>query len=142
MLAHAGISVGVAGWLWGVAGLIALWGTWVVIYNLGDAVNSVAHLYGERPTVHADHSRNNGILALLTFGDGWHADHHQLPGSARLGFGPGKVDLGWAVIRVFEWLRLADHVRVPGEQEVQAKLNPPEGRPLSQELPVAASAPE
>ena len=102
---HAGASFGVAWLLWGWAGVLALWGVSVVVYNLGDAVDSVGHLFGERsPKATAGHARNQALLALLTLGDGWHADHHERPASARLGFAPGRVDIGWWILRL--WKRM------------------------------------
>ncbi|EQD61005.1 Delta 9 acyl-lipid fatty acid desaturase, partial [mine drainage metagenome] len=40
-----------------------------------------------------DDSRNNFLLALLTFGEGWHNNHHRFPGTARQGFRWWEIDL-------------------------------------------------
>ncbi|MBM4291551.1 MAG: fatty acid desaturase, partial [Deltaproteobacteria bacterium] len=73
------------GWLWG------WWLASVLVYNAGDAVDSAGHVWGENPYAGLSSSRavNGRWLALLTFGDGWHANHHLFPGQARHGVLPG-----------------------------------------------------
>lgn len=75
-----------------------VWGFFVstvVLFHATVTVNSVAHRYGTRRYQTADHSRNNLWLALLTFGEGWHNNHHFYPGSARQGFRAREIDLTW-----------------------------------------------
>ncbi len=62
----------------GINGIIALWIILIVIYNLGDAVNSIAHTYGKglQQSVQA---KNNSLLSRFTFGEGFHANHHLNP---------------------------------------------------------------
>jgi fatty-acid desaturase len=70
-------------------------------------VNSVCHMpKGEQRKGTA---RNVGWLALLHFGQGenWHQNHHDRPGSARIGRGLTQIDIGWITIRLLERLRLA-----------------------------------
>ncbi len=67
----------------------------VVLYHLTFAVNSVAHRFGSRPYPTGDESRNNFVLALLTFGEGWHNNHHYYPASARQGFRWWQIDLSY-----------------------------------------------
>jgi stearoyl-CoA desaturase (delta-9 desaturase) len=52
-------------------------------------------------------------VAALTFGEGWHNNHHAFPHSARQGFGPGQIDLTWQHIRLLRTLGLATNVRLP-----------------------------
>jgi fatty-acid desaturase len=77
-------------------------------------VNSLSHLrpdssFGE------DSSRNVPWLALWhgLQGENWHHNHHSRPGSARLGWTPAQVDLGWWVIVGLEGMGLATAVRRP-----------------------------
>jgi stearoyl-CoA desaturase (delta-9 desaturase) len=58
-----------------------------------------------------DTSRNNLWLALLTFGEGWHNNHHRYPGSARQGFYWWEIDLTYYGLRVLAALRLIRDLR-------------------------------
>ena len=79
-------------------------------------VNSVAHRFGKRRFATADESRNNGWLALLTMGEGWHNNHHRQPSSARLGFYWWQLDLGWLGLRLLAALRLVRDLKTPSTQ--------------------------
>ena len=75
-------------------------------------VNSASHMWGKRRFVTRDDSRNNWWVALLTFGEGWHNNHHAYPMSARHGLAWYEVDPNWWGIRVMQFLRLAKGVKV------------------------------
>jgi len=80
-------------------------------------VNSATHMWGKRRFATRDDSRNNWLVALVTFGEGWHNNHHAHPTSARHGLAWYEIDLNWWGIRVMQFLRLAKGVRlvnVPG----------------------------
>lgn len=87
-----------------------------VMYQLGWGVNSFGHRFGRRLDGQQHHARNNAALGLLAFGDGWHANHHEHPGSARHGFGT-QVDVTWWTLVLFERLGWVRSLRV----------HPPEG---------------
>jgi stearoyl-CoA desaturase (delta-9 desaturase) len=88
------------------------------------AVNSICHLYGRRAYRSRDESRNNWLVAALTFGEGWHNNHHAFPGSARHGLDPRQLDLAWLTIRALERLRLVWNVKIPGpEQRARRRLS-------------------
>ena len=76
-------------------------------------VNSLSHRVGRRPFATADGSRNNAWLALLTFGEGWHNNHHRHAASARLGLRWWQLDLGWLGLRLLAALGLVWDLRVP-----------------------------
>lgn len=115
---HIAIPFGAAFHLWGAAGLVAAWATLVFAYNCGDAINSVAHIVGWRPHGRSNLAANGWVMALLAFGDGWHANHHRYPGSARAGIGPWQLDLGWMAIRVLAAAGLArDLVVLPRDPD-------------------------
>jgi stearoyl-CoA desaturase (Delta-9 desaturase) len=84
------------GFLWG--GLLRQF----VVLQLPFLINSVCHLWGTRPYDTADQSRNNALLGLLAFGEGWHNNHHAFPYSARHGLRWWQVDLAWYVIWLME----------------------------------------
>ena len=95
MLAALLFAVGGAQWLvWGFA--IST----VALYHSTFTVNSLAHSFGSRRYATRDHSRNNPWLALITFGEGWHNNHHHFPGSARQGFFWWEIDLTYYFLRL------------------------------------------
>jgi stearoyl-CoA desaturase (Delta-9 desaturase) len=109
-----------------VAGLTALlWGGLVRVFLLHHAtwsVNSICHMYGTRPFDIEDESRNNWLVALVTFGEGWHHNHHAFPTSARHGLNALQFDPTYLVIRAMELLGLARNVRRPSPSDVARKL--------------------
>lgn len=76
------------------------------------AVNSITHMWGSRRFATRDDSRNNWWVALLTFGEGWHNNHHAHPTSARHGLAWYEFDISWITISVLKYLRIAKRVRV------------------------------
>ena len=56
-------------------------------------INSLTHLWGSKRYESKDESRNNLWLALLTFGEGWHNNHHHYPGATRQGFYWWEIDM-------------------------------------------------
>jgi len=92
----------------------------VVLYHCTFAINSFAHRFGSRPFATADASRNNGWLALLAFGEGWHNNHHACPGAARQGFRWWELDLTFYVLRVLGALGLVWDLR-PVPAQVRAR---------------------
>ena len=71
----------------------------VVLFHVTVTINSLAHLWGSRRFATNDDSRNNWLLAVLTFGEGWHNNHHHFPGAARQGFRWWEVDVTFYVLR-------------------------------------------
>jgi stearoyl-CoA desaturase (delta-9 desaturase) len=66
----------------------------------GWMVNSLAHRFGYRTFALADESRNNHLVGLLVFGEGYQNNHHAHPGSASFARRPGEVDLGYTLCRI------------------------------------------
>ena len=92
--------------LWGVfmrvtLGLHATW-----------AVNSATHLWGSKRFATRDDSRNNWWVALVSFGEGWHNNHHAHPTSARHGLAWYEFDLTWLTIRLLQAIGVAKAVKV------------------------------
>ena len=80
-----------------------LWGfaiSSVLLWHSTYSINSLAHRWGTRRYATRDTSRNNFLLALLTFGEGRHNNHHHYCASARQGFFWWEVDLTYYVLRV------------------------------------------
>ncbi|MCZ8132445.1 MAG: acyl-CoA desaturase [Steroidobacteraceae bacterium] len=79
-----------------------VWGFFVstvACYHATYTINSLSHVFGRRRYATPDDSRNNWLLALLTFGEGWHNNHHHYPNSARQGFYWWEVDLTYYGLR-------------------------------------------
>ena len=88
---------------------LLVWGFFVstvVLFHATVTINSLAHRFGSRRFATTDDSRNNLWLALLTFGEGWHNNHHFYASSARQGFRWWEVDLTWYGLRLLAALGL------------------------------------
>jgi stearoyl-CoA desaturase (delta-9 desaturase) len=88
---------------------LLVWGFFistVVLFHATVTINSLAHQYGSRRFDTGDDSRNNWWLALITFGEGWHNNHHFFPGSARQGFRWWEYDFTWYGLKLMAWLGL------------------------------------
>ena len=88
---------------------VLIWGYFistVLLAHVTFSINSVAHKFGSRRFKTRDSSRNNFLLALLTFGEGWHNNHHKHPGSARQGMRWYEIDLTWYGLVLFQKLGL------------------------------------
>jgi stearoyl-CoA desaturase (delta-9 desaturase) len=80
-------------------------------------------LYGHRPYRSSadDRSRNNAWVAIPTFGEGWHNNHHAFPSSARHGLEWWQIDLNYAVITLLAALGLVRDVKVPSAESVRGR---------------------
>ena len=108
-----------------------LWGVFFrVVFGLHATwlVNSATHLWGKRRFETPDDSKNSMWVALLTFGEGWHNNHHALPRSARHGLTWTEIDLTWMQIRLLEILGIATDVQVPTREQVESKVASAERR--------------
>jgi stearoyl-CoA desaturase (delta-9 desaturase) len=103
------------GFLWG--GLVRV----LVVHHVTWSVNSVCHLWGTRPFRSHDESRNNPIVGVLAFGEGWHNNHHAFPTSARHGLRWWEFDSSYVVIWALSKLGLVWNVRVPSAERMMAK---------------------
>ncbi len=124
-----GLGVAIGGTIG--AGLTALlWGGGVrlfVLHHVTYSINSICHVFGRRQFGTADESRNVAWLALPSFGESWHNNHHAFPTSAAHGLGRRQLDLSAAVIAVLERLGLAwDVVRVSPERQQRKAATPQE----------------
>jgi stearoyl-CoA desaturase (delta-9 desaturase) len=75
-------------------------------------VNSICHKFGYRTYATDDYSTNCWWVAFLTFGEGWHNNHHACQSSAQYGRQWWEIDLVWLMIRLLQRLGLATKVRV------------------------------
>ena len=83
-------------------------------------VNSATHIWGQRRFVTNDLSTNNWWVALLSFGEGWHNNHHAHPRAARHGLFWYEVDVSWWGIRALQFLGLAWDVKLISKLQIAA----------------------
>jgi len=101
-----------------------LWGGPVRMFlcnNFTYSVNSLCHVFGQRPFYTRDFSTNNFWLAVPTFGQAWHNNHHAFPHSAIMGLEWWQIDPGTWVVRLLQMLGLASDVHEPTPEMIQAK---------------------
>lgn len=120
-------------WLWVAVSMIGIPTAWALIFggpeniigtiliggffrtffflNLVMGVNSVGHVFGSKRFNTADSGRNNWWLALLTFGDGWHNNHHRHPRSAYAGIMWWEIDVNGYIISLWEKMGLVWNVK-------------------------------
>ncbi len=87
------------------------------------AINSWCHLSGTRGHDTADGSTNVAWLALLSWGESWHNNHHARPVLARFGRSWRQPDVGWWVVRIFVALGWARLRKVAGEPAPHAQTS-------------------
>jgi stearoyl-CoA desaturase (delta-9 desaturase) len=109
MVVLAAILAAIGGWplfLWGIClrVVFGLHATWLV--------NSATHMWGSRRFTTRDDSRNNWWVALITFGEGWHNNHHAHPSSARHGLAWYEFDPSWIQLKVLKFFGIAKSVQV------------------------------
>jgi stearoyl-CoA desaturase (delta-9 desaturase) len=101
--------------LYGLGGIpFVVWGIFVRLFlgfHSTCFVNSACHKFGYRSHLLVDRSTNCWWVALLTFGEGWHNNHHAFQSSARFGLRWWELDIAWHTIWLLEKLRLATNVR-------------------------------
>jgi sn-1 stearoyl-lipid 9-desaturase len=84
-------------------------------------VNSATHLWGTRRFETNEDSRNNGFIALLTFGEGWHNNHHANPVSARHGLTWYEFDINWIQLKLLETMGLVTQLKEHNIEKAMTK---------------------
>ncbi len=87
-------------------------------------VNSATHLWGSRRFLTRDDSTNSWWVALLTFGEGWHNNHHAHPRAAKHGLTWYEIDINWYGIRALQLLGLAKGIRLISKEQIAMAANP------------------
>jgi stearoyl-CoA desaturase (delta-9 desaturase) len=95
---------GLVNWAIFLRVVLGLHSTWLV--------NSATHMWGRRRFATKDDSRNTWWVAMLTFGEGWHNNHHAHPTSARHGLAWYEFDVTWIELKVLKAIGLVWDVRV------------------------------
>ncbi len=122
------VALGVACFLAG--GWSALWIGFflstVLTYHSTFCINSLTHLLGRRRYVTTDTSRNSFWMALLTFGEGWHNNHHYYQASANMGFFWWEIDVSYYGLLLLEKLGLVWDLRRPSPAVLAANRISPD----------------
>ncbi len=100
---------------WGIF-LRTVWG-----WHCTFLVNSATHLWGTRRFETGEDSRNNGLVALLTFGEGWHNNHHANPVSARHGLTWYEIDINWITLKLLEAMGLVTQMKEHNIEKTRVK---------------------
>ncbi len=110
------IQIGLAVLLYVLGGWsFVIWGVFVrlvAVFHCTWLVNSATHLFGYRTYPSGDNSTNCWWVALLTYGEGWHNNHHAFQHSARHGLRWWEIDMTWMTIWLFQTLGLATKVKL------------------------------
>jgi stearoyl-CoA desaturase (delta-9 desaturase) len=113
---------GLVSWSWWGAFTALFWAGLVrvaVLHHVTWSINSICHMFGDRPFAARDRSANVWWLAVLSFGESWHNLHHADPTCARHGVKRGQVDISARIIWLFERLGWAHSVRWPTTRRLE-----------------------
>jgi stearoyl-CoA desaturase (delta-9 desaturase) len=110
----------------GTSGIqMVVWGfciSTVALFHATATINSLDHMIGRRRYNTPDTSRNNWFLALLTFGEGWHNNHHHYPISTRQGFFWWELDITYYVLVLLSWLGIVKDLTTLSEKKRTSNL--------------------
>lgn len=115
------VLLGLLVWLFaGWSGLVVgfFWST-VATWHSTFCINSLAHVYGSRRYLTTDQSRNNWWLALLTFGEGWHNNHHHYQSAACQGFRWYEIDITFYILKALSGLGIVRNLKMPPEAVIR-----------------------
>lgn len=84
---------------------LVIWGMFVRLVGVLHStwlVNSASHMFGYRNYETTDDSRNNWLVAIVAYGEGWHNNHHAYPRMAKHGHKWWEFDITWQAIRLLK----------------------------------------
>jgi stearoyl-CoA desaturase (delta-9 desaturase) len=76
-------------------------------------------MWGTRRFETTDDSTNLWWVALITFGEGWHNNHHAHPVAARHGIKWYEIDFNWWGITILKWLGLATSIKTISQADIR-----------------------
>ena len=118
---HWAPILGLAAILFAIGGMsLMLWGVFVRVafgWHATWLVNSATHMWGTRRFETRDDSRNSWWVALITFGEGWHNNHHAHPVSARHGLAWYEFDISWITLKFFNAIGVVSDLKVAKVRE-------------------------
>ena len=128
LLAPAALGLVLTGSWWGAVTAF-FWASLVriaLLHHVTWSINSICHVYGERPfaTRNDDRAANFWPLAVISFGENWHNSHHADPTCARHGVLRGQLDPSARIIRWLEQAGWVYDVRWPRRDKLEARIMP------------------
>jgi stearoyl-CoA desaturase (delta-9 desaturase) len=93
----------------------------VLLWHGTFTINSLSHVFGNRRYETTDTSRNNGILAIITLGEGWHNNHHAYQSSTRQGFFWWEYDFTYYGLKALSWIGVVKGIRNPPLEQLEAR---------------------
>lgn len=106
---------------------LVVWGFCIsttLLFHATATVNSLAHRMGRRRFQTKDDSRNSLLIALITFGEGWHNNHHYAPGCTRQGFRWWEIDMSYYGLKVMSWIGMVGRMNPVPERARSNAPNP------------------
>ncbi len=99
--------------------LVAGFARLVAVHHVTFFINSLAHVWGKRPYTDTNTARDNGIIAIFTFGEGYHNFHHIFESDYRNGIRWWHYDPTKWLIKSLSWFRLTSKLRVTPEERIE-----------------------
>jgi stearoyl-CoA desaturase (delta-9 desaturase) len=120
-----GAALYFAGQYYGGIGLSwVIWGFFartVLVLHSTWLVNSATHVWGYRTHETRDDSRNLWWVAIVTYGEGWHNNHHAFQTSAAHGLDWWEIDTTYIAIKLMSYVGLASDVKVAKPEKNSAR---------------------
>lgn len=91
----------------------------VISHHCTFFINSLAHVWGKQPYTERNSARDNGVLALLTYGEGYHNYHHIFAADYRNGIRWYHYDPSKWLIKTLNWCGLAWNLKKANEYQVE-----------------------
>ncbi|HEY9802730.1 MAG TPA: acyl-CoA desaturase [Leptolyngbyaceae cyanobacterium] len=105
----------VGGWSFVIYGVVL---RAVLLWHSTWFVNSATHMWGYRTFNADDNARNLWWVSIVTYGEGWHNNHHTYPNVAKAGFQWWEIDVTWWSIKLLQTLGLAKKVVLPPAKSI------------------------
>lgn len=117
---------GAIGMAWGDPIGAIVWAGFIRLvfqYHSTFSINSLAHMFGRRPYNNNISARDNGIVAIITLGEGYHNFHHQFPGDYRNGVRAWQFDPTKWIVKTLSYVGVTKDLRRVSQQTIdRAKL--------------------
>ena len=112
---------GAIGMMWGDPVGAIMWAGVIRLclqYHSTFSINSLAHMFGNRPYNAGISARDNGIVAIITMGEGYHNFHHQFPGDYRNGVRAWHFDPTKWIVKGLSWVKITRDLRKVSQQTI------------------------
>jgi stearoyl-CoA desaturase (delta-9 desaturase) len=114
--------------IWGLA-IAALQMVWIPFWAAG-VVNGIGHWWGYRNFETSDTATNLTPWGFFIGGEELHNNHHAFPSSAKFSLRKFEFDIGWALINVFQKIKMAKVLRVAPSLDVRPNITLPDSETL------------